>query len=134
MRNIKNFIEGHRLSGCPGSYRRGVVFNENGKICRMFINFTTSKMDKHNPNFSKIFYAGRGKKDQEKYFVEDTTNNKENLKMMKNTTEFPIYVKMENGYFDLGLFKIKKIEKINQLNPSSGKSFSTIGFNCEKVI
>lgn len=62
MKQLKNFIEAHKLSKCPGSYRKGVVFDKSGAICRMFINFTTSKLDKHSENYDTIFYAGRGKK------------------------------------------------------------------------
>ena len=51
MKKIKNFIEAHNLSKCKGSYRKGVIL-ENDKICRMFINFTTSKMDKHSEDYS----------------------------------------------------------------------------------
>ena len=58
-KRIKNFIEAQRLSKCGGSYRKGVVFDESGAICRMFINFTTSKLDKHSENYDTIFYAGR---------------------------------------------------------------------------
>ena len=43
---ILNFIEAHNQSKCPGSYRKGVVFNKSGAIFRIFINFTTSKLDK----------------------------------------------------------------------------------------
>ena len=36
MKKILNFIEAHKLSKCPGSYRKGVVFDKSGAICRMF--------------------------------------------------------------------------------------------------
>lgn len=62
---MKNFIEAHKQSKCPGSYRKGVVFNSSGAICRIFINFTTSKLDKYSENFDTIFYGGAGKKGQE---------------------------------------------------------------------
>jgi hypothetical protein len=39
--------EANKHSKCGGSYRKGVVFDSSGAICRMFINFTTSKLDKH---------------------------------------------------------------------------------------
>ena len=71
-KQINNFIEAHQLSKCGGSYRKGVVFDSSGAICRIFINFTTSKLDKHSENYDTVFYAGRGKKDNDKYFVEDT--------------------------------------------------------------
>jgi hypothetical protein len=35
MKQLKNFIESHKHSKCPGSYRKGVVFNKSGAICRM---------------------------------------------------------------------------------------------------
>lgn len=130
---ILNFIEAHKLSKCPGSYRKGVVFNKSGEICRIFINFTTSKLDRHSENFDKIFYAGRGKKDKSKYFVEDTIDNSENLKMKQNTTPFPIYVKTKDGYFYLGSFMIDKVQKIKQYNPNLRKYFETLGFNCLKI-
>lgn len=133
MKKILNFIQAHKDSKCPGSYRKGVVFNKSGEICRMFINFTTSKLDRHSENFDKIFYAGRGKKDKSKYFVEDTIDNSENLKMKQNTTPFPIYVKTKDGYFYLGSFMIDKVQKIKQYNPNLRKYFETLGFNCLKI-
>ena len=36
MKQLKNFIEAHKQSKCPGSYRKGVVFDSSGNICRMF--------------------------------------------------------------------------------------------------
>ena len=36
MKKILNFIEAHKQSKYPGSYRKGVVFNSSGAICRMF--------------------------------------------------------------------------------------------------
>ena len=36
MKEISNFIEAHKHSKCPGSYRKGVVFDASGNICRMF--------------------------------------------------------------------------------------------------
>jgi hypothetical protein len=33
---LPNFIEAHKHSKCPGSYRKGVVFDKSGAICRMF--------------------------------------------------------------------------------------------------
>ena len=133
MKQLKNFIEAHKHSKCPGSYRKGVVFDSSGSICRMFINFTTSKLDKHSENYDTIFYAGRGKKDKDKYFVDNTDNNKENLKMKNNTTAFPIYVKIKNGYFYLGHFMIEKAQKKKQYNPNLGQYFATIGFVCQKI-
>ena len=133
MKKILNFIEAHKDSKCPGSYRKGVVFKKSGEICRMFINFMTSKLDKHSENFDKIFYAGRGKKDKDKYFVEDTIDNAENLKMKQNTTSFPIYVKTKEGYFYLGQFMIKSVQKKKQYNPNLRKYFETLGFNCLKI-
>jgi hypothetical protein len=133
MKKILNFIEAHKDSKCPGSYRKGVVFKKSGKICRMFINFTTSKLDKHSKNFDTIFYAGRGKKDKDKYFIEDTIDNSENLKMKQNTTSFPIYVKTKEGYFYLGQFMIKSVQKKKQYNPNLGCAFETFGFNCLKI-
>ena len=133
MIQLKNFIEAHKLSECSGSYRKGVVFNKSGEICRMFINFTTSKLDKHSKNFNKIFYAGRGKKDKDKYFVEDTIDNAENFKMKQNTTSFPIYVKTKNGYFYLGRFVIGSVRKKTQYNPNLGREFETLGFICRKI-
>jgi hypothetical protein len=152
---ILNFIEAHNQSKCPGSYRKGVVFNKSGEICRMFslknivfktqeikkdyvffylfINFTTSKLDRHSKNFDKIFYAGRGKKDKDKYFVEDTIDNSENLKMKQNTTPFPIYVKIKDGYFYLGRFMIGSVRKKKQFNPNLGREFETLGFVCRKI-
>ena len=133
MKQILNFIEAHKQSKCPGSYRKGVVFDSSGAICRMFINFTTSKLDKHSKNFDTIFYAGRGKKDKDKYFIEDTIDNSENLKMKQNTTSFPIYVKTKEGYFYLGQFMIKSVQKKKQYNPNLGCAFETFGFNCLKI-
>ena len=130
---ILNLIEEHKQSKCPGSYRKGVVFNKSGEICRMFINFTTSKLDMHSKNFDTIFYAGRGKKDKSKYFVEDTIDNLENLKMKTNTTAFPIYVKTKDGYFYLGRFKIGSVQKKKQYNPNLGREFETLGFVCRKI-
>jgi len=108
-----------------------VIIDE--KICRMFINFTTSKMDKHNENYTEIYYAGRGKKDKDKYFIENTINNKENIKMKNNKDDFPIYIKNNNGYFYLGQFKIIKIIEKKQYNPNLKKYFKTIGFQCLKL-
>jgi len=133
MKKILNLIQAHKLSKCPGSYRKGVVFNKSGEICRMFINFTTSKLDKHSEDFDTIFYAGRGKKDKSKYFVEDTIENAENLKMKQNTTPFPIYVKTKDGYFYLGRFVIGSARKKKQYNPNLGREFETLGFNCRKI-
>lgn len=90
-------------------------------------------MDKHSEDFDTIFYAGRGKKDKDKYFVENTYNNKENLKMKNNTTAFPIYVKTKDGYFYLGRFMIEKAQKKKQYNPNLGQDFVTIGFVCRKI-
>ena len=131
---ILNFIEAHKLSKCPGSYRKGVVFDSSCNICRMFINFTTSKLDKHSENYDTIFYAGRGKKDKERYFVENTDKNQENLKMKQNTTAFPIYVKTKDGYFYLGRFVIESVQKKKQYNPNLGRDFETLGFLCQKNI
>ncbi len=133
MKQLKNFIEAHKHSKCGGSYRKGVVFDSSGAICRMFINFTTSKLDKHSENYDTIFYAGRGKKDKDKYFVENTDNNKENFKMKNNISSFPIYVKNKDGYFYLGHFIIEKSQKKKQYNPNLGKYFATIGFVCRKI-
>jgi hypothetical protein len=130
---ILNFIEAHKHSKCPGSYRKGVVFNKSGEICRMFINFTTSKLDRHSENFDTIFYAGRGKKDKDKYFVENTDKNQENLKMKRNTTPFPIYVKTKDGYFYLGRFEIGSVQKKKQYNPNLRCNFETLGFVCRKI-
>ena len=99
----------------------------------LFINFTTSKLDRHSKNFDTIFYAGRGKKDKSKYFVEDTINNAENLKMKQNSTPFPIYVKTKDGYFYLGRFVIGSVQKKNQYNPNLGRDFETLGFVCRKI-
>jgi hypothetical protein len=68
-------------------------------------------LDKKSENYDTIFYAGRGKKDKNRYFVENTDKNPENLKMKKNTTSFPIYVKTKDGYFYLGRFIIVKVQK-----------------------
>ena len=133
MKQILNLIQAHKLSKCPGSYRKGVVFKKSGEICRMFINFMTSKLDKHSENFDTIFYAGRGKKDKDRYFVEDTIDNPENLKMKKNTNAFPIYVKTKEGYFYLGRFVIGSVRKKKQYNPNLGKYFETLGFHCRKI-
>jgi len=133
MKKILNLIQAHKLSKCPGSYRKGVVFNKSGNICRIFINFTTSKLDRHSENFDTIFYAGRGKKDNSKYFVENTFDNVENLKMKNNTTPFPIYVKTKDGYFYLGRFMIDIVRKKKQYNPNLGRDFETLGFNCRKI-
>lgn len=133
MKQISNFIEAHKQSKCPGSYRKGVVFNKSGNICRILINFTTSKLDRHSENYDTIFYAGRGKKDKSKYFVEDTFDNVENLKMKNNTTPFPIYVKTKDGYFYLGRFVIESSRKKMQYNPNLGQYFETLGFNCRKI-
>jgi len=131
MKKIINFIEAHNLSKCKGSYRKGVIL-ENDKICRMFINFTTSKMDKHSEDYNVIFYAGRGKKDKDKYFVENTNLNKENLRMKGNKNPFPIYIRNKEGYFYLGMFSIEKSKNKIQYNPILNKKFSTIGFICKK--
>ncbi len=133
MKKILNFIEAHKLSKCGGSYRKGVVFDKSGAICRMFINFTTSKLDKHSENYDTIFYAGRGKKDKDKYFVEDTINNPENLKMKRNKDAFPIYVKTKDGYFYLGRFEIGSVRKKKQYNPNLRRDFETLGFLCKKI-
>jgi hypothetical protein len=134
MKQIKNFIEAHRLSKCGVSYRKGVVFDASGAICRIFINFTTSKLDKHSENYDTIFYAGRGKKDKDKYFVEDTVANRENLRMENsNKARFPIYVKNGDGYFYVGRFVIAKVQKKKQFNPNMGRYFATIGFICRKI-
>ena len=133
MKKILNLIEAHKQSKCPRSYRKGVVFDSSGEICRMFINFTTSKLDRHSENFDTIFYAGRGKKDKSKYFVEDTINNAENLKMKQNTTHFPIYVKTKDGYFYLGRFVIGSVRKKKQYNPNLRCNFETLGFLCRKI-
>ena len=130
---ILNFIEAHNQSKCPGSYRKGVVFNKSGAICRIFINFTTSKLDKYSENFDKIFYAGRGKKDKDRYFVENTIDNLENLKMKRNTDVFPIYVKTKDGYFYLGRFEIGSVRKKKQYNPNLRRDFETLGFVCQKI-
>ena len=131
---ILNFIEAHKQSKCPGSYRKGVVFDKYGAICRIFINFTTSKLDRHSENYDTIFYAGRGKKVNNRYFVEDTINNAENLKMKQNTTPFPIYVKTKDGYFYLGRFVIESVQKKKQYNPNLGRDFETLGFLCQKIL
>ena len=110
-----------------------MVFNKSGEICRMFINFTTSKLDKHSENYDTIFYAGRGKKDKERYFVENTDKNPENLKMKQNTTPFPIYVKTKDGYFYLGSYVIDSTQKKKQYNPNLGREFETLGFFCRKI-
>ena len=133
MKKILNLIEAHKQSKCPGSYRKGVVFDKSGEICRIFINFTTSKLDRHSENFDTIFYAGRGKKDKDKYFVEDTIDNPENLKMKNNTTPFPIYVKTKDGYFYLGRFVIGSVRKKKQYNPNLRREFETLGFVCRKI-
>ena len=133
MKQISNFIEAHKLSKCPGSYRKGVVFDASGNICRIFINFTTSKLDKYSKNFDTIFYAGRGKKDKDKYFVENTDKNQENLNMKRNTTPFPIYVKTKDGYFYLGSYVIDSTQKKKQYNPNLGCYFETFGFFCRKI-
>jgi len=132
-KQVKNFIEAHMLSKCGGSYRKGVVFDASGTICRIFINFTTSKLDKHSENYHRIFYAGRGKKDKDKYFVEDTVANRENLRMEENKEPFPIYVKNSDGYFYVGRFIIVKTQKKKQFNPNMGRYFSTMGFFCRKI-
>jgi hypothetical protein len=132
MKQIKNFIEAHTLSKCGGSYRKGVVFDASGAICRIFINFTTSKLDRHSKNYDTIFYAGRGKKDKDKYFVEDTVENRENLWMKSNKDPFPIYIKNGDGYFYVGRFVIVKARKNKQFNPNMGKYFATMGFLCRK--
>ena len=133
MKQLKNFIQAHKHSKCPGSYRKGVVFNKSGEICRIFINFMTSKLDRHSENYDTIFYAGRGKKDKDKYFVENTIDNPENLKMKQNTIPFPIYVKNKDGYFYLGRYVIGSTRKKKQYNPNSGKYFATLGFVCRKI-
>jgi len=134
MKQIKNFIEAHRLSKCGGSYRKGVVFDASGAICRIMINFTTSKLDRHSENYDTIFYAGRGKKDKDKYFVEDTVANRENLRMKNsNKARFPIYIKNGDGYFYVGRFVIAKSRKKKQFNPNMGRYFATMGFLCRKI-
>jgi hypothetical protein len=133
MKQLKNFIQAHKQSKCAGSYRKGVVFDSSGAICRIFINFMTSKLDKHSEDFDTIFYAGRGKKDKDKYFVENTNNNPENLKMKRNKEAFPIYVKTKDGYFYLGLFKIGTARKKKQYNPNLRRDFETLGFLCKKI-
>jgi hypothetical protein len=133
-KRIKNFIEAHRLSKCSGSYRKGVIFDESGAICRIFINFTTSKLDKHSENYDTIFYAGRGKKDKDKYFIEDTVANRENLRMEASIKQFPIYVKNGDGYFYVGQFVIAKVQNKKQFNPNMGRYFATIGFLCRKIM
>lgn len=131
-KQMKNFIEAHRLSKCGGSHQKGVIFDASGAICRMFINFTTSKLDKHSENYDTIFYAGRGKKDKDKYFVENTVANRENLRMEVNKEPFPIYVRNGDGYFYVGRFVIAKAQK-KQYNPNMGRYFSTMGFFCRKI-
>ena len=134
VKPIKNFIEAHRLSKCGGSYQKGVIFDMSGAICRIFINFTTSKLDKHSENYDTIFYAGRGKKDNNKYFVEDTVANRENLRMENsNKAQFPIYVRNGDGYFYVGQFVIAKAQKKKQFNPNMGRYFATTGFFCRKI-
>ncbi len=133
MKQLVNFIEAHKYSRCSGSYRKGVIFDKLGKICRMFINFTKSKLDKHSENYDKIFYAGRGKKDKDRYFVENTDENIENLRMKYNDTEFPIFIKNEDGYFYIGHFLIEKTQKKKQYNPNLKKYFITIGFYLLKI-
>ena len=133
MKKILNFIKAHNQSKCPGSYRKGVVFNKSGEICRIFINFTTSKLDKHSENYDTIFYAGRGKKDKNKYFIENTIDNPENLKMKNNKDAFPIYVKTKDGYFYLGRFEIGSARKKKQYNPNLRCNFETLGFVCRKI-
>ena len=133
MKKILNFIEAHKHSKCGGSYRKGVVFEKSGAICRIFINYTTSKMDKHSENYDTIFYAGRGKKDKNKYFVEDTIDNPDNLKMKRNKEAFPIYVKTKDGYFYLGRFEIGSVRKNKQYNPNLRRNFETLGFVCKKI-
>jgi hypothetical protein len=133
MKQISNFIEAHKHSKCGGSYRKGVVFDSSGSICRMFINFTTSKLDRHSENYDTIFYAGRGKKDNERYFIEDTIDNPENLKMKQNTTAFTIYVKTKDGYFYLGRYEIGSVRKKKQYNPNLRRNFETLGFLCKKI-
>jgi hypothetical protein len=133
MKQINNFIEAHRLSNCGGSYRKGVIFDASGAICRMFINFTTSKLDKHSENYDTIFYAGRGKKDKDKYFIENTVENRENLRMeTANKMPFPIYVRNSDGYFYVGRFAIAKAQKKKQFNPNMDRYFATMGFLCRK--
>jgi len=133
MKKILNFIEAHKHSKCCGSYRKGVVFDKSGAICRMFINFTTSKLDRHSENYDTIFYAGRGKKDKDKYFIEDTIDNPENLKMKKNKKAFTIYVKTNDGYFYLGRYEIGSVRKKKQYNPNLRRNFETLGFLCKKI-
>ena len=99
----------------------------------MFINFTQSKLDKHSTNYDKIFYAGRGKKDKDRYFIENTDENIENLLMKNNVTLFPIFIKNEKGYFYIGNFIIKKVKTKKQYNPNLKKYFITIGFICKKI-
>ena len=90
-------------------------------------------MDRHSEDFDTIFYAGRGKKDRDKYFVEDTIDNPENLKMKNNTIHFPIYVKNKDGYFYLGRFEIGSVRKKKQFNPNLRRNFETLGFICKKI-
>jgi hypothetical protein len=90
-------------------------------------------LDKHSENYNTIFYAGRGKKDKDKYFVENTDNNKENLKMKRNKEAFPIYVKTKDGYFYLGRFEIGSVRKKKQYNPNLRRDFETLGFLCKKI-
>ena len=68
-----------------------------------------------------------------KYFVEDTIDNLENLKMKTNTTAFPIYVKKKDGYFYLGRFVIGSARKKKQYNPNLGRDFETLRFFCRKI-
>jgi hypothetical protein len=88
----------------------------------------------HSENFDTIFYAGRGKKDKDRYFVENTIDNPENLKMKRNKDVFPIYVKKKDGYFYLGRFVIGSMRKKKQYNPKLGCYFETLGFLCQKNI
>jgi hypothetical protein len=90
-------------------------------------------LDKHSEDSDTIFYAGRGKKDKDKYFVEDTIDNAENLKMKQNTTAFPIYVKTKDGYLYLGRFEIRSVQKKKQYNPNLRRNFETLGFVCKKI-
>jgi hypothetical protein len=133
MKQLANFIEAHKCSKCSGSYRKGVIFDKSGAICRIFINFTKSKLDKHSQNYDRIFYAGRGKKDKDRYFIENTDENIENLRMKNNETYFPIFIRNEDGYFYIGHFLIEKAQRKKQYNPNLKKYFITIGFYLLKI-
>ena len=88
----------------------------------------------HSTNYDTIFYAGRGKKDNERYFIEDTIDNPENLKMKRNKEVFPIYVKTKDSYFYLGRYEIGSVRKKKQYNPNLRHNFETLGFLCKKII